>query len=160
MILTARLSWLSGSALFCIAYSTLAKDAAIEQSNTVQSNKIETHLEFEHTMTLEMKPPPSHRCQVRVTMDYLQKDTVAKVDSLVENKDCAASSGSFTVSVRIRDENGEMQKVEYDETWQREDDQPITISKEYFAGENVDIIRVQARKLQCLCAEVLPEDKE
>ena len=160
MTLPARLFLLFGITLFCLAPVARGQDTTIEQSSTDHSTKIEAHLEKKYTVKLELTPPPTRRCHVRVTMDYLQKNDVAKVDSMLENEDCAASSGSYTVSIRYRDQNNEQQRVEYDETWEREDDQPLTITKDYFAGKNVDITRVQPKNLTCLCAEELPMDDE
>jgi hypothetical protein len=153
------LSLYSGIALFCLAQATLAQDATIEHSRTDQTTKTEAHLGKTYTMKFKLTTTESRRCQVRATMDFFQKNTMAKVDSLLENEDCGASSGSYTVSIRYRDGSGELQRVEYEETWQREDDQPITITKEYFAGDNVDITRVQPKNLRCLCAKAIPNNE-
>jgi hypothetical protein len=92
-------------------------------------------------------------CQAKVWTEYLQKNTVARVNGGVINEDCGPSSGEFTVSVRFKDENGEVQTTEYVEQWQRDDDQEVLFEGDYLMAENVDLIRVRARKVSCVCTE-------
>ena len=118
------------------------------------------HVKKPYTVKLTMTPPESRHCQAQLHISYLQKNDVASVESTLNNEDCSSSSGSYIVSVRIRDENNETSNIEYDETWQREDSQPIVIRKEYFAGENLDIIRVRTKKLRCTCTDEVPQDEK
>jgi hypothetical protein len=92
-------------------------------------------------------------CKAQVWTEYLQKNTVAAVNGGIINEDCGPSSGEFAVSVRFKDENGEVHNLEFVEQWQREDDQEILFDNEYFMGENVDLIRARARKVVCVCTE-------
>lgn len=109
------------------------------------------HREIHYRMTIGTTPPGNPRCEAQLLFTYIQKNTVARVDSELTNTDCAASSGDYTIRVRFRDENNELQSLEYPETWRRDDDQPIELLKEYFIGENVDLVSVRSRKLQCVC---------
>ena len=109
-------------------------------------------MEIRHTMQLEAKAPKKY-CKARLSIEYLQKNTIAAVDGVIENPDCGASSGSYGISVRYRDEAGETHSISSDHTWARDDDQPVTFSSEHVIGENVDLIRVSARRVQCVCAE-------
>jgi hypothetical protein len=102
-------------------------------------------------MKLSTTPPENPRCEAQLQFSYIQKNTVAEVDSTLNNPDCGASGGDYTIRVRFKDENNELQSLEYPETWRREDDQPIEQRKEYFIGENVDLVSVRPRKLQCKC---------
>lgn len=149
----------SGFAALCLVNVCHSQDAVMDHSRSDASKKIENHMEIEHTVKLTMKPPESRRCQAQLQISYLQKNDVASVESTLNNSDCAASSGSYIVAVRIRDENDEMSNIEYEETWQRVNIQPIVMKKEYFAGENVDIIRVNTRKLRCTCADEVSQDE-
>ena len=83
--------------------------------------------------------------------EYFQTNTVAVVKSTLSNPDCGASSGEYTLLVRFSDANNEAQSLEYAETWQRADDQDIESRKEYFIGDNVDLVTVRSRKLRCIC---------
>jgi hypothetical protein len=149
-----------GLAALCLASVTYAQDTTIEYSRTDETTKIEERVEKKHTIKLTMTPPASRHCQARLQISYRQKNTVANVESTLENDDCGASSGSYTVSVRIRDENDEFNNINYEEAWQRDDNQPIVMKKDYFAGENVDLIRVNTKGLRCTCAEVMPQGGE
>lgn len=146
-------------AFVCAPVLTLAQDPLVDQQSTHETMKIEAHLEKTYTVKIELDAPPSKRCQAHLEIEYLQKGAEARVDSNLGNKDCAASSGSYTISVRYRDKNGESQTIEFDETWQRDNDQPILASKDYFVGENVDITRVRSKSLQCICAEAPVENE-
>lgn len=77
----------------------------VEHSSTDQSTRIDAHLEKKYTVTLDLEAPPTRRCQARVSIEYLQKNTDAAVNSTLENPDCEASSGSYTIAVRYKDES-------------------------------------------------------
>jgi hypothetical protein len=143
--------------LACVSH---AQETTVEHSKTDSTAKIEGKMEIGYTVKLTMNPPESRRCQAQLQISYLQKNDMASVESTLNNDDCAASSGSYIVSVRIRDENSETRNIEYEETWQRDDIQPIAMKKEYFAGDNVDVIRVNTKKLRCICTDELPQDEK
>jgi hypothetical protein len=109
------------------------------------------HHEIRYQMTLSTTPPGEQKCAAELSYRYSQKDTVAAVETTLSNPDCGASSGNYTMLVRFRDENNEVQSLEYPETWQRDDDQIIESRKEYFIGNNVDLVSVRSRKLRCVC---------
>jgi hypothetical protein len=46
-----------------------------------------------------------------------------------------------------------VKKLDFTETWERTDDKPVMFMHHYPIGENVEVIRVQGRSLQCRCAE-------
>lgn len=145
-------------ALICAPISGQAQDPLVDQQNTHDTTKIEARLEKKYTVKIELDAPPSKRCQAHLEIEYLQKGAEARVDSSLGNNDCAASSGSYTISVRYRDAGGESHTIEFDETWQRDDDQPILASKDYFVGNDVDITRIRSKSLQCICAEAPVEN--
>ncbi len=109
------------------------------------------HHEIRYKMTISTTPPENPRCEAQLLITYIQMNTVAQVDSKLTNSDCAASGGDYMIRVRYRDENNELQSLEHPESWRRDDDQPIEQRKEYFIGENVDLVSVRSRKLQCKC---------
>jgi len=118
---------------------------------TCAQEESKKHHEIRYKMTISTTPPARKRCEARLEIFYLQKNTVATVDATLDNNDCGASSGEYTVLVRIRDENSELQLLEYPETWRRDDDQAIELTKDYFIGDNVDLVSVRPRKVQCIC---------
>jgi hypothetical protein len=107
--------------------------------------------EIRYKMTISTTPADEQKCEASIYYEYRQRNTVAVVDATLSNPDCAASSGSYTVLVRFKDENNEMQSFEYPETWQRDDDRAIESHREYFIGENVDLVTIRSRKLRCIC---------
>ena len=117
-------------------------------------------LEIRHTMTISTTPPAEQKCMAQLELTYFQKNTVAVVDSTLSNTECGASSGDYVVLVRFRDENNEMQTLQYSETWQRDDDQAVASHNEYLIGENVDLVTVRSRKLHCICDPVEEEAPE
>jgi len=132
--------------------SVLAVFAGGVQAAFAQEEESKKHHEIRYEMTFRTTPPAEQRCKSSLEQEYRQKDTVAAVVSTIGNPDCGASSGSYTALVRFRDENNELQSLEYPETWQREDDLPIETHREYFIGHNVDLISVRSRKMRCICA--------
>jgi len=101
-------------------------------------------------------------CKASVWIEYNQYDTMASYDGEISNEDCGASGGSYTISVRYQDASGEVRSVDSEHTWHREDDQKVVFRGEQSIGENADLIRVRARKIQCVCddTESPAADKE
>ena len=114
--------------------------------------------EIRYTMTLSTMPPAQQKCAAQLLFTFIQKNVVAAVESTLSNPDCGASSGDYTMLVRYRDENDEMQSLEYPETWRRDNDQDIESRKEYFIGDNVDLVTVRSRKLRCICDKAGAEE--
>jgi len=113
-----------------------------------------TRVVVEKELTFELQPPPqAASCQATIAFQYDQRDTIASVTGTIENGDCAASSGDYTILVSIRDEKGESKTLEFNESWQRDDDQPVQLKSEYRIGENVDLVRVRSRQSRCTCAD-------
>ena len=116
-----------------------------------EEQKSKKHHEIRYKMTISTTPAAEQKCEASMFFEYFQKNTVAVVNSTLGNPDCGASSGEYTLLVRFRDANNEAQSLEYAETWQRSDDQDIESRKEYFIGDNVDLVTVRSRKLRCIC---------
>jgi hypothetical protein len=115
----------------------------------------ETAVESEQkeiTLTLELPAIVTAQCKAALSIEYLQLGAIAKVDGVIENKDCAASGGEYTIEARVRDGSGETQKLDFSESWQRTDDQPVNFSAEYPIGDNVELLRIRTSGLRCECA--------
>jgi hypothetical protein len=112
---------------------------------------LERKMEYRHKVVLEA-PERSSVCSARVEIEYRQKNTIAETEGTIHTEDCEAASGVYTVAARYRDEDGQVHNIESENTWSRMDDQPVHFSAELIIGENVDLIRVSARKIRCECA--------
>jgi len=121
--------------------------------------EIDTSMEMRHTIRLEAESPV-RRCHARFSLDYLQKNTIAAVNGRIENDDCAASSGTWAISIRYRSENGEMHSIRAEEPWSRENSDVVEVQSEHFIGENADLIRVSARKVDCVCTDDADSESE
>ena len=124
------------------------------ESRPVKTTTIKHELEI--TTRIEARPIRTRQCQASVSLSYLQKNTLASVEGEIKNETCAASSGEVVLSVRTANEGGDQATQEYRQPWMRDDDQPVSFSAEYPIGENMDLVRVRALRVQCTCAE-LPE---
>ncbi len=116
----------------------------------------ETTVRIEQELKIELETPQitSAQCEATANSQYQQRNTMARLISELAIADCKAASGTFTVAVRVRDDSGETKPpVEYTETYQRSDDQPITFTKDYPIGENVELVSVRVRNLRCTCAD-------
>ena len=113
----------------------------------------------EQKLAILIKPPPLNvQCGATTTTQYQQMNTTAHVDGVLEIADCAAASGTFTVAVRTRDDNGQEKPLEFSETWQRTDAENVTFTADYPIGENVELLSVRLRGLTCTCADPPAED--
>ncbi|HEX5049810.1 MAG TPA: hypothetical protein VFX89_22040 [Gammaproteobacteria bacterium] len=107
--------------------------------------------EKESTTTLTLPTAKSTSCEASIQVQFSQRNTVAQLRGTLENRTCAASTGEYSVGVRIKDANGEIKTLEFREQWQRTDDQPVSIAGDYPIGENVDLVSVRTRSLRCSC---------
>lgn len=96
-------------------------------------------------------------CQADISIGYLQFVTRARVDTVIENSDCAASSGQYEVQIQIIDESNELHVIEHVESWGREDDTPYKSRKLYDIGKNVELFRTTVRGLTCRCDSEVTE---
>jgi len=149
----------SQSALVSIVISAFAWTAAgAAPPQETEQEPAGNHASRKYTLKLETTQHKQY-CQANASIEYVQNDDVANVSGEIKNEDCAASGGEFTINVRYRDSDGELQDINFAEIWQREDDRPIAFEREYLIGKNVDLIRVRTRKLNCTCAEIPGENK-
>lgn len=129
--------------------------AQLDPSGQQERMRVEGQVEKKYTIRLDA-PQGTAYCHAQIRTEYIQKNTIAAVKGEIENGDCGPSGGEYTISIRYRDEAGEIHNTEHLESWRREDDQNVRFEEEYLIGENVDLMRVRARKIVCICAE--PDD--
>jgi hypothetical protein len=91
-------------------------------------------------------------CEASMLTEYSQRGSLARVTGTVNISSCpAGTAGDFTVVARVRNDAGETNALEFNETWQRSDDQDHRFDKEYPIGENVFLSSVRVRNLTCTC---------
>jgi hypothetical protein len=134
----------------CLSTGSRAR-AACEPKTVVLTT--ETEVEF----TIEVPPPKTTQCAASIEIEYTQRDTLVSVEGTIHHRDCAASHGEHRLTVSVRDENRELQTLEFVDSWQRKDDQPVPLSVTKPIGDNVDLVSVRARSLRCMCDDAAPE---
>jgi hypothetical protein len=108
--------------------------------------------EQELTTTIKLPALQSDACEAGIRFEFSQRGTLARLQGTIENRTCAASTGEYSVAVRIKDAAGEIKTLEFRESWQRADSQAVTFKSDYPIGENVDLLSVRTRSLRCTCA--------
>jgi hypothetical protein len=98
-------------------------------------------------------PDAAPMCVASVSTGYFQANTQARVESTIQIEGCAAASGKYTIAARIRNTAGETETLEFEETFQRADDQTMTLKRDYPIGENVELVNVRTRAVRCECAD-------
>ena len=131
----------------CLPRATRVKESCDPEQKIIRSDK---EIEF----SLELPPTKILQCTVTIEVASTQRGSSVDVKGVIENKDCGASSGDYKLAVSIRNENRELQTLDFLESWHREDDQPVEFSGVYPIGENVDLVRVRPVQLRCTCADV------
>lgn len=133
--------------------------AAVLASAEAQDGSRGNHLQpapgvlVEKDLTLELETAPQEpACEATITLQYSQRNTIARVDRTIETATCAAAAGDYTLAINVRDANGELKTLEFHETWQRSDGRPVESTSDYPIGENVDLASVRSRRLRCACA--------
>jgi hypothetical protein len=110
--------------------------------------------ESEVGFPLDLPPMRVVQCAAIIEVAYTQRDSVVGVEGTIAHNVCGASSGDFNLVVSVRNANRELHTVEFFESWQRQDDQPVTFSGLYRIGENADVVRVRTVQLRCACTDV------
>ena len=96
-------------------------------------------------------------CEATTLTEYLQRNNLAQVSGTVSISNCpAGTTGGFTVVARVRNDAGETNAFEFNETWQRADAEDHRFKTEYPIGDNVFLQSVRVRNLTCTCAEPAP----
>lgn len=111
------------------------------------------------TMTFETTKPRDY-CQSSTSIEYQQRNNVAHVTGEITVEGCTHAAGEYTVSIRTRDDNGETRNTDFEETWERSDNQPIAFAKDHDIGDNVDLIRARVRRSSCICSDNADDESE
>jgi hypothetical protein len=130
----------------CIPRDTRA-EAHCDPSTTV------FRAEKQQTFDLALPVPNTRYCAAAIGVEFTQRDSFVRVMSTIDNADCAASSGAYQLSVSVRNERLDVTKLDFTETWQRNDDKSVMFTRDYPIGTNVDVVSVHAHSLRCACMD-------
>ncbi len=109
--------------------------------------------EAEIRLTIEMEHEyATDACKAAIEIEYYQKGSSAHVESTLTNDDCDASHGTYVIQIRYRGADRQTQSKDFPETWERVDSSPVVFEKDYFVADDIDILRIRSRKLNCTCA--------
>ena len=100
----------------------------------------------------------TNACEASALLEYFQRGAEAEVETTIENPDCATSSGEYAIEATVRtDGQTDSEKLSFPETWSRDNNESVVITKRYPIGDDVDLLRVKVRKLRCECSEEATE---
>lgn len=114
--------------------------------------RIEQELDF----SIKVPAAKDLQCSATIEIAYTQRDTAVGVEGTIANSVCGASNGDYKLLVSVRDANG-LRTLEFSESWQRQDGEPVKFSAAYPIGENVDLLRVRPAQSRCTCADLASE---
>ena len=140
----------------CPPVSTLGPAEPAERLASCEA-KIGLRFDTPITVTTTLEVPKTAYCAATYTVEYTQEDAKVGVAGVIENKDCAASSGEYKLLVRVRDETGEVKTLDFLGSWQRDDDEPVQFGGDYPIGNNLELVNVRIAQLRCTCAEAPTE---
>jgi hypothetical protein len=116
-----------------------------------------TTVRTEQTLRVSLDAPPqlnAPQCEATATTNYYQSNTIARTDGTITIRNCSTvSTGTYNVVVRIRDEKGEINSLEFSGKWQRTDGPDVKFAADYPIGKDVDLISVGVRDLRCTCGD-------
>jgi hypothetical protein len=112
----------------------------------------------EQSLKVSLDAPPqlsAPQCEAIATTDYFQKNTVARVDGTIAIRNCSkGSNGTYNVVVRVRDDKGEINSLEFGDKWvQHGDGQDVKFAADYPIGKDVDLLNVRVRDMRCSCGD-------
>jgi len=136
----------------CVSTGSRARPAC-EPTTVVVTT--ETEVKF----TIDLPPPKTAQCAASIEIEYTQRDTLVSVEGTIHHTDCAASHGEHRLTVNLRDQNRELKTLEFVDSWQRDDDQPVKFSVTKPIGDNVDLVSVKARSQLCTCEDPAQESQ-
>lgn len=131
------------ASLPCVAS---AQDAPVQAGQNDEQRKME--IRTTGTIRLEKRVGG---CRANLSLEYWQEGHLARVNTTISNNECAASGGEYRIRIVYRGDDGEAVTDEYDESWERDDERTVSVSRTYEIGDDVDLLRVRSRGLTCAC---------
>ena len=137
-----------------LAASERSFKKTVFEADQKESLKVGGEVKTQYTLRLVPTQSEGPRCEAEVEISYVQMHDRVRVETTVVNDDCAASSGRYRVRLRIRDEHGETQTQEFEESWARDDDALVMTTKHYPVAEGQELVWARVRtspKTNCAC---------
>ena len=95
-----------------------------------------------------------HQTKAEIEALFLNRPLVVALTPDVPNPgDFVCHDVLETPLLVVRDDDGNSETLQFEESWSRDDATPIGIEHEYSIGENVDLLRVRVRSRRCECSE-------
>ena len=158
-------------AVIAAVFSQSALDASEQSFKKVvferaKEKTLELKGEIKYEYKLSLSPTLTQpACRAEVSISYVPMYDKVRVETTVENADCAASSGDYRLQVRTRGHDGEVLTEELNESWRRADALRVETTKAYPLDIDRELVWVRvrtSRKTNCRCdgtdAEVAPAD--
>ena len=148
-------------ALFLLSSITVAAQRATDQPLGGLASRIQQNEEEANTLSIENEITTSFSipeikiipCQATISLGYYQRNTLARVETSIENKSCIVGAGSLEINATVRDENGNTATLAFPEQWQQNGDTKMEFVRDYPIGENVELLRVRSSKIKCDCSQ-------
>jgi hypothetical protein len=141
--------------LAALSVAVLASSAGAQERGKAEETTF--RLETELTVTIEPPKVVDAQCAADYESSYHQRNTAARVETTIRVQSCTVASGEFTITLRVKGEDGEIKALELDETWARTDDMDVSLSADYPIGENVELVSARVRGRRCTCADAPAE---
>jgi len=138
-------------------YAAVVKLVDLEDEyNVARGREVEQPAQQQQQINVPIHAPApavvGAQCGATATTEYRQANTIARVNGALAISECAAASGGYTVIIRVKDESDTEKLLEFNETWQRSDDQDVKFTADYPIGENMYLMSTRIRNLTCTCA--------
>jgi len=118
---------------------------------------LETTVRTEHALKIRLDAPPqlsAPRCEATATTNYFQTNAVVSVAGTINIGNCSTgSAGTYDIVIRVRDEKGHVDLLEFSNEWQRSDGQDVEFTADYPIGQDVELVNVRMHDLRCTCAD-------
>lgn len=111
-------------------------------------------VEQEIPIKMQLPEIQFNSCQAFITLQYDQRDTLARVEATVENESCITSMGEYELLFSISDENGVSRNLSFSAAWEQKEDSLLKSSQDYPIGENVTLKGVLAQGVHCKCTDM------
>lgn len=90
-------------------------------------------------------------CQASVSLAYYQRNTLARVETTIDNQSCRIGSGTLEINASVRKAGSDRVNVTFPESWEQHDGGKVVFTRDYPIGDNVELLRVRSRGVECTC---------
>ena len=133
------------------------KPAPISAEDNMRTESIEKgQIQFTRKIALptQTSPRTSAFCEAYFEISYFQADDQIRVNTEIKNDTCAASYGDYSLRVRTIDRSGESLTRTFFESWTRQEEGTVRITKNYPMEGDQSLVWVRVnsnRKTACSC---------